>query len=157
LRPRFIVDQNAGKLVKLLRLIGYDTVFFTGVNDTQMVNIALAETRIILTRDTHIRERRLVTTGKVKSILVLSDDSESQIQQVIEELNLLSGIQSFSLCLECNYPLVNIPKDQTEERVPPYVWQTQNEYRECPQCQRVYWKGTHWVRMNSRLSRLINP
>jgi uncharacterized protein len=150
-----MVDQNAGRMVKLLRLLGYDAVFFTGPDDTRMVKIALAENRIILTRDTHIRERRLVTSGRVKSILVLSDDSEFQVHQVIDELHLHSSISAFSLCLECNSPLQNIPKDEVTGRVPPYVLQTQNEFRECPRCRRVYWKGTHWASLNSRLNRLI--
>jgi uncharacterized protein len=135
-------------------LLGYDAVFFTGTNDTQMVDIALTENRTILTRDTHISERRLVTGGKVKSILILSDDPEIQIRQVIEELNLQSGIKSFALCLECNYPLQIISKDAVKQRVPPYVWQTRNEFMECPHCRRIYWKGTHWTSLNNRVNRL---
>lgn len=152
-----MIDQNAGKMVKLLRLLGFDAVFFTGTSDTQMVDIALAESRIILTRDTHIRERRLVTGGKVQSVLISSDDSEIQVQQVIIELNLQSILKPFSLCLECNYPLQNIPKDKIKERVPPYVWQTRNVFMECCRCRRIYWKGTHWTSMNNRLNRLLNP
>jgi uncharacterized protein len=130
-------------------------MYFNGATDTEMVNQALAENRIILTRDTHILKRRLVTSGKVTSILILSDDPERQIQQVVEKLGLLNAIRPFVLCLECNYPLQNITKEESKNRVPIYVWQTQNEYRECLQCRRIYWKGTHWARMNERLKKLI--
>jgi uncharacterized protein len=154
-RPKFIVDQNAGKLVKQLRLLGYDTCFFTGKSDTEMVNTAMAENRIILTRDTHIPERRLVTSGKVKTILIDSDDIEQQIQQVLKEMNLLDETRTFSLCLECNFPLERISKDPVKDRVPPYVLQIQNEYMECHRCGRIYWKGTHWERMKDRLNKLF--
>jgi uncharacterized protein len=152
-----MIDQNAGKMVKLLRLLGFDSVFFTGPDDTRMVELALAESRIILTRDTHIRERRLVTGGKVKSVLISSDDPEIQVHQVVNELNLQNSLKAFSLCLECNYPLQNIAKDKIKERVPPYVWQTKNEFMECARCHRIYWKGTHWSSMNSRLIKLLHP
>jgi uncharacterized protein len=153
-KTRFIVDQNVGKLAKLLRLLGYDTVFFTGETDSQMVRIALSENRVILTRDTHILKRRLVTSGKVKAILIIADNINEQIQQVVAELGLNNRDNAFTLCLECNQPLLPLSKEEAEDRVPPYVWQTQKEYRECPHCHRIYWKGTHWEAMNRRLEGL---
>ena len=100
-RPQFIVDQNVGKLTKLLRLLGYDTIFFTGETDAQMVEIALAENRIILTRDTHILERRAITSGQVKALLLGSDNIEEQIRQVVSDLH-LDNFQPFTICLEDN-------------------------------------------------------
>jgi uncharacterized protein with PIN domain len=135
-------------------LLGFNTISFTGENDTQMVNIALAENRIILTRDTHIPERRLVTSRRVKTILINTDKPEEQIQQVIKELKLQDQIRPFTLCMEDNRPLLNRSKEEVENRVPPYVWQTQKEYMECPKCHRIYWKGTHWAAMTRRLERL---
>lgn len=152
-RPKFIIDQNVGKLAKLLRLLGYDTIFFTGETDTQMVNAALAENRIILTRDTHILERRAVTNGKIKTLLINSDNIEEQIKQVLCDLH-LDDFKPFSLCLEDNQLLVDRTRDEVKNRVPPYVWQTQKEYRECPGCHRIFWKGTHWDAMTRRLKRL---
>jgi uncharacterized protein len=152
-RPKFIVDQNVGKLAKLLRLLGYDTIFFTGETDTQMVNIAMAERRIILTRDTHVLERRLITSGRVKAVLINSDNIEGQIRQVVNELH-LDSFQPFTLCLEDNQLLVPRTREEVKNRVPPYVWKTQKEYVECPVCHRIYWKGTHWDAMTDRLEKL---
>lgn len=137
----------------MLRLLGFDTTFFTGENDAQLVNLALKEHRIILTRDTHILERKLVTSGKVRALLIKSDNIEEQIQQVVEDLHLENQIEPFILCMECNYPLSVRTKQEIENRVPPYVWQTQNEYMECSQCQRIFWKGTHWQAMTRRLTK----
>lgn len=143
-----------GKLAKLLRLLGFDTLFFTGENDSQMVSLALAENRIILTRDTHILKRRLVTKGRVKALLIKTDDPGTQIEQVIRELGLTDLIRPFALCLECNQLLISRTKEEVTDRVPPYVRQTQKEYVECPKCHRIYWKGTHWEAMTERLKKL---
>ena len=43
---KFIIDHNAGKLVKWLRMLGCDAIFFTGADDVEMVSVALAENRI---------------------------------------------------------------------------------------------------------------
>ncbi len=152
-KPKFIVDNNVGKLAKWLRIMGYDTVFFKGGEDSRMVAKALAEGRVILTRDTAIIKRRVVTSGRLKTILINSDAPEPQIHQVINTLNLDRQFRPFTLCLECNQALVKKNKDEVKDRVPPYVFRTQSQYMECPACHRIYWRGTHWEAMVKKLKR----
>ena len=135
--------------------MGYDTLFFGSGDDSRMVAKALAEGRVILTRDTEIMRRRVVTSGRIKAILINSEEPEQQMQQVIETLNLDYQFKPFTLCLECNQPLVERSKDQMKDRVPPYVFQTQNQYMECPICHRIYWRGTHWQAMTKRLRKFM--
>lgn len=153
---RFIVDHNVGKLTRWLRMMGYDTLFFNGDDDSRMIATALAEGRVILTRDTRIMERRLVTTGRLKAILIGYETPELQIKQVIETLNLDIHFRPFSICLECNQPLAERNREQVRERVPPYVYQTQEQYMECPACHRIYWRGTHWQAMTRKLERFMS-
>jgi len=152
--PTFIVDSNVGKLARWLRMMGYDTLFFDGSDDSQMVARALAEGRIILTRDTEILKRRVVTSGRLTVILINSEEPEQQMRQVIHSLKLDCRFKPFTLCLECNRPLVEKTKEQVKDLVPPYVFQTQNQYMECPACHRIYWRGTHWEAMTRRLEKL---
>jgi uncharacterized protein with PIN domain len=150
----FIADNNVGKLTKWLRMMGYDTVFFNGSNDSEMVARALAEDRVILTRDTRIMKRGVITSGRIKALLINSDVPVSQIRQVMETLKLDYPHKPFTLCLECNQRLMGRSKDQVKDRVPPYVFKTQNQYMECPTCHRLYWRGTHWEAMTRKLSEL---
>lgn len=151
--PKFIVDCNVGKLAKWLRLMGYDTSFFNGTDDSQLVATALAEGRVILSRDTQIMERRVITSGKLKAILIQSDKPELQIRQVIDALELDSNFRPFTICLECNQVLEERNKDEVKELVPPYVFKTQSQFMQCPACHRVYWRGTHWQSMTKRLEK----
>ncbi|HEY77632.1 MAG TPA: hypothetical protein G4O09_00780 [Dehalococcoidia bacterium] len=151
---RFMVDSNVGKLARWLRMMGYDTRFFNGGNDAQMVREALDEDRVILTRDTQIVKRRVVTTGQLKVVLVSSDDPRQQMRQVIASLK-LGLMDPFSVCLECNRPLEERSPSQVKDLVPPYVFQTQREYMECPACHRIYWRGTHWQAMTRQLRELL--
>jgi hypothetical protein len=152
--PRFIVDLNAGKLARWLRLIGYDTLLFDHRDDKYLINLALLENRNILTRDTQIMQRRVVTVGKIKALLISCDNPLGQIQQVIREFNLDPSHNRFKICLECNQPLAPINKEDIKDKVPLYVYQTQAQFVECPNCCRVYWQGTHWQAMLKKLEEL---
>jgi uncharacterized protein with PIN domain len=131
--------------------MGYDTLFFEGSYDSEMVATAMAKQRIILTRDTEIMKRRLVTSGRLRAILINSEEPEKQMRQVVDTLNLEQHSRPFTLCLECNQPLVESQREEVKDRVPPYVFKTQSQYMECPACHRIYWRGTHWEAMTRRL------
>jgi len=151
--PKFIVDINVGKLARWLRMMGYDTLRFDGDDDWRMIITALREGRIMITRDTQIMKRSVITSGRLKTILITGDEPELQMQQVLEALNLDCQFKPFSICLECNQPLVERSKKDVEKLVPPHVFQTQNQYMECSACHRIYWKGTHWQAMTRKLQR----
>ncbi|MFC1949156.1 Mut7-C RNAse domain-containing protein [Chloroflexota bacterium] len=151
---KFIVDHNVGKLTKWLRMMGYDTLFFTGDDDWQMIITALNEGRVILTRDTQIMKRGVIASGRLKAVLIENEEPKQQMRQVVEALDLDTRSRLFSLCLECNQPLEERTHQQVKGRVPPFVFQTQDQYVECPSCHRIYWKGTHWQAMTDRLEEL---
>ena len=154
MEPKFIVDNNVGKLAKWLRIMGYDALLFGGKDDGEMIKAALSENRVILTKDSQIMRRRLVTSGRLKAIHIEGDDPKGQLRQVVDTLNLDCRLRPFSLCLECNRGLVERGKDEVRDLVPPYVFKTQSQYMECPSCHRIYWQGTHWEAMVKELENL---
>lgn len=145
-----------GKLARWLRMMGFDSLFFGGEDDSQMVAQALAEGRILLTRDTGIMQRRVVSNGRLKAVLFTSEEPEQQMRQLMAEFDLSSQSKPFTICLECNQPLVEVAPADVKDRVPPYVYKTQTHYVECPACRRVYWRGTHWAAMLRRLEKLAD-
>lgn len=152
---KFIVDNNVGKLAKWLRIMGYDTLLFREKDDGKMVKIALSQDRVVLTKDTQIMKRRLITNGRLKAILIEDDNPKAQLRQIVSALNLDYQFRPFSLCLECNQNLVERDKDEVRDLVPPYVFKTQSQYMECPSCHRIYWRGTHWQAMSKELEKFM--
>lgn len=150
---KFIADQNVGKLGRWLRLLGYDTLIFKGEDDGALIKSALSEGRLLLTRDTQIGRRKVVSSGSLKLLLIEQDEPTEQVIAVIEKLG-LTGQDTFSRCLECNAQLEPRLKEEMKERVPPYVFKTQESYMECPACHRIYWKGTHWQSMQNKLEKI---
>lgn len=151
---KFIVDNNVGKLARWLRVIGYDTLLFKEKDDGKMIELALNEGRVILTRDTQITKRRLVTDGELKAILIKHDKPKAQLQETVKALNLNYYFRPFSLCLECNQMLTPRRREEVQNLVPFRVFETQEQYMECPSCRRIYWQGTHWQAMVKELREL---
>lgn len=136
---RFIADEMLGRLAKWLRAMGYDTIYHTGGGDNVLVQRALEEDRIILTKDSHLMKRKLVRNA----IFVRSDEPREQLRQVVSELGLDVGSRLFTRCLVCNREIICVEKACVRDKVPVYTYLTQNEFYECPECGRVYWPGTH--------------
>ncbi len=151
--PRFVVDVNAGRLAKWLRILGYDALYIPDVDDDELLRVALRERRVLLTRDSRLMERRLITTGQLPALFVRDDDVRGQLRQVIAAFH-LDDPGPLTLCIRCNIPLAPAEKAAIEGRVPEYVLATQSEFMECPSCKRIYWQGTHWANMRRDLMEL---
>ena len=146
---RFVVDSMLGRLAKWLRALGYDTAYPSSMNDDELTCLAQQEGRVLLTRDNQLARRK-----GVRALLVKSDYLEEQVRQVIGELHLSPNREALLRCLVCNEPLEEVDKATLEGVVPPYVWQTQEQFRRCPRCGRVYWRGTHWRRMRGKIAEI---
>lgn len=137
-----------GKLARWLRLLGYDVVYYPLVRDIELIERALKENRIILTRDTRLIKRKLIKDY----LLIRSDRYLEQLTQVIVELKLeVNEGDFFTRCLICNRLIENAEKGEVKDRVPPYVYRTQDSFYHCPDCGRIYWPGTHSVRAREKL------
>lgn len=143
-RPRLLVDAMLGRLARWLRLMGYDTIYWREGSDEELIRQAQADGRLIVTRDHQLAGRR-----GMWALLVAAETLDAQI---VEVRALLGGEpQPFTRCSECNGVLAELPHAAARALVPPYVWHTQTHFRRCPDCGRVYWKGTHWPAMAQRL------
>lgn len=146
--PRLLADAMLGALARWLRALDVDVTYDPELDDPELVERAVAEGRTILTRDRRLTERRLARNH----LLIRSDDVAEQLQQVLTELGLRPDPDRLlGRCLRCNVPLEPLDAEAARARVPPWVARTQETFRACPECGRVYWRGTHVQRMLSRL------
>ena len=141
---KFIVDVMLGRLAKLLRMLGHDTVYFSQGDELKLLKIAREQKRVLLTRRSALR----VNKGSQELLFVTDDNSWNQLRQVIHELKLTPSDRSiFTVCLVCNERLIAIAKEVAAEVVPEYILNTYDSFYMCPNCKRIYWPGTHHNRM----------
>jgi len=145
--PRLIVDAMLGRLARWLRLLGYDAAYWRTGSDDELIRRARAEGRLILTRDHELAGRR-----GVQALLIAAETLDGQIAEARAALGPAGSPEPFSRCPTCNGRLVDLPRDAARDLVPPYVWHTQLHFRRCPDCGRIYWKGTHFPGMAARLA-----
>ncbi len=136
--PRFVADAMLGRLAKWLRLMGYDVTYFHNADDISLLRHARADGRLLLTRD-----KALAHQARELGVLLTTQHLEEQLRE-LARLNLITGPLKETRCPICNVPLRRVEKEAVRLRVPPYVYQTQEEFYECPQCHRIYWEGSHW-------------
>lgn len=146
---KLLTDSMLGSLGRWLRLLGYDTAMAGSEPDWQIVRLARAEGRTILTRDRELARRQGVAT-----LLLLDDDLDTQLRQVLHGLD-LPRPRPGTRCLHCNAILLPATHNDVADDVPPYVLQTQPAFRRCPDCRRVYWRGTHWRMIEDRIAALL--
>ncbi len=143
--PKFIADVHLGRLVRYLRMMGFDVIYKNNIKDHEIVKLSLKERRAILTRDRGILKRSEVTHG----YWLRSTKIKEQVVEILNRFNLKNIINEFSRCLECNSVLNSVSKEEIINVLPPKVIQSQEEFYRCAVCNKLFWKGTHYERMLS--------
>jgi uncharacterized protein len=143
---RFVADAHLGGLARYLRFLGYDTLFHNAWNDRELVAIALAEHRIVLTRDRELLKRRDVTHG----CYLRATAPLAQLRELARRLDLAAGTGS-GRCLLCNTPLSSVSKSDVAARLLPDTRAAHDFFWRCERCDKIYWRGSHWRRLSMRV------
>jgi len=149
---KFVVDRMLGKLAKGLRMLGYDTIYYRGEDVGPLIQLARQEDRVILTRNTKL------TQGKsdIAILRVTEDNPILQLRELIERGDIsLNKEALFIRCLLCNNLLNEIPREEVVGKVPDFILYQQKRFFQCPQCQRIYWQGSHQQHMQKKVSELL--
>jgi len=147
---KFILTKELGRLSKWLRILGFDTVYYNQDNLSSLIIQALRDERIILTRN-----QRLPQARGLKIVLIKNEKIKKQVAEILQTLKIKPEPEMmFSRCILCNTELVYITKDEVKDKVPEYVFNTQEDFITCPQCNRIYWQGTHWGNVRKTLEEI---
>src|SRR5690606_17113240 len=148
--PKFILDVHLGKLARYMRMAGFDSFYKNNLTDDEIVKISLREKRTILTKDRGILKRNDVTHGS----WIRNENTIDQLKEVVERFHLQNEIKELTRCLECNAIQHKIDKEKTLDRLPHKVKEWQNEFWECPESKKIYWKGSHYDKMKKLISEI---
>jgi len=145
---KFIADAMLGRLARWMRVIGYDVTYIPDISDKELIEMAIAEGRLVLTRDTLLAKRKLVRDNH---FFIIGDNYRDQLRTVMKCFPIDSSIRPFSRCLLCNRDLTPLSRDEARGEVPLYVFETQKVFAYCPSCGRIYWGATHVEEMKKVL------
>jgi uncharacterized protein len=142
---RFILDVHLGKLARSLRMLGFDTLYRNDYSDRAIAELAAREQRLVLTRDIGLLKHKAITWG----YWLRSQQPEKQLTEVLQYFQLHGQLAPFSRCLACNALITAVSKEAVRDQLPPKTRQYFEEFFQCTNCRRVYWKGSHFDRMQA--------
>lgn len=151
-KMKFIADSMLGRLARWMRILGCDVEYYPRIEDSDLVDRAFREGRLILTRDTLLIKRR---KAKGNSFLVEGNSYKDQLRQVVRHFSIDPHKNFLTRCIECNLPLGDMEKEDIKGSVPEYVYQTQDVFRTCPHCYKIYWPATHREEMFENLKKIL--
>ena len=140
---RFVLDAHLGRLAAYLRMFGFDTLYRNDYDDPTLANISASDQRILLTCDRGLLMRKQVTRG----YYVRERQPRRQLLEVLNRFDLVSTQQPFNRCMHCNGELRSVRKSDIEARLMPRTRCHYDEFWQCGDCYKIYWKGSHYQRM----------
>ncbi len=150
-RTKFVADVHLGKLVKYLRLFGFDTLYNHDADPKRLVETSVQQDRVLLTRSRSLLKHKVITRGT----LVKEADPRMQLKAIFERLDLFADARPFSRCLRCNGSIEPIPKQNIAQPLSPRVKANYQVFTWCSSCRRVYWEGTHFERMSRFVEEML--
>ncbi len=149
---RFVADRMLGRLARMLRLVGYDTVFSSHSTPAEVRAVAELEARVVLTRGQ--AEKRYPAVERVLS--VKSDYAPEQLREVVEHFKLDPRRGLWTRCTLCNGMLEKVDKRAVKPHIHPKVFELYEEFFRCAACGHIYWRGSHVERMLKNLSAILS-
>ncbi|MCX5870197.1 MAG: hypothetical protein NTY00_06120 [Deltaproteobacteria bacterium] len=144
----FAVDVNVGKLASLLRMAGFDTFYQNYISDPELIEVAVQEKRIVLSRDKDLLKRKELVFG----YLVREIYPEKQLAEVVHLFGIKEQMKPLSRCMRCNGLLQAVEKEQILDQLEPLTQKYYHSFRQCRRCHTIYWPGSH----RDKMLRLLN-
>jgi uncharacterized protein with PIN domain len=106
----------------------------------------------VLSSDSGLFERSVLRDGVVPGLFV------PRALGVTGELTFV--LERFGLevrqprCMTCGGALLPITKESVRDEAPPCTFERQDAFYRCARCAKLFWRGTHWQRIEARLAGL---
>jgi uncharacterized protein with PIN domain len=148
---RFAADRMLGRLARMLRLLGYDTLYDAAITPRELEEAAQQSGRVILTRGAaHKRFPNVPAIFSAKS-----DNAPQQLREVVRRFELDTRQGLWSRCTLCNGIIEPVEKSGVAALVPPKVFEVYEEFYRCASCRHIYWQGSHVTRVLKNLEELL--
>ncbi len=133
-------------------MLGFDSEYRNCASDPELVRVSASEQRILLTRDRELLKHSAVTRG----YWVRQTDSHHQLAEVVQRFDLNRSFRPFTRCMACNTLLRPAAKAEIRHLIAGRTAELYDDFLQCPGCGRVYWKGSHWRRMQQWIQELVS-
>ena len=156
---RFAADGMLQSLGTWLRLMGYDCIAGSARFGRELLEQAIADDRVFLTRNAHLSDNlphALLERGQI--VYVIGEHLPEQLREVVAKFSLETEQFVFTRCVACNEPLRRVERAEAVGHVPGDVVESETEFWRCARCGKTFWRGSHVRNSLQRLREwLMNP
>lgn len=151
-KPRFVLDTHLGRLASYLRMMGFDTLYRNDYPDDELAFVSNSENRILLTRDIGLLKRSLVIYG----YYMRETNPKKRILEVSRKYNLPEQITPFQYCMSCNGAIQSVAKADILSKITLQTARYYDQFYQCQTCQKIYWRGSHYQKMQAFIEKVVN-
>lgn len=148
---RFYVDANVKRVVRFLRMAGFDSLDLPSLSYRECGTLAEQNKRIIISRNLELLKCSTVYYGQ----LLRSQNHLNQLEEIVMRFGLYEKIQPFSRCMNCNSNLLSVDKKDVLDSLEPLTRKYYTSFKQCVSCRKIYWKGTHHKHMEQVIKGLL--
>lgn len=145
---RFVLDAHLGRLAAYLRLFGFDALHRNDYADPTLADISAREQRILLTRDRRLLMRKQVVHGHY----VRATQPQRQLMEILKRYDMAKDQRPYTRCLRCNGNIRPVRKEAIASRLLPRTRARYDEFWQCAQCTKIYWRGSHYRRLQQLIA-----
>ena len=148
---KFLTDGMLGKLTRWLRMLGHDVVYAGSTDDKELILEARKKKRILLTRDVKLYQQAIAK--RAEAFLLESPNQIENLAKVAKRFGFKLELDvKVSRCPKCNTRIKPVKKADVMKVVPEKTLTYYDEFWQCPKCLQVYWRGTHWKKIEKTLA-----
>ena len=148
---KFIADSMLGRLARWLRMLGQDVIYDTQLNDSELLEMAKKENRVLLTRDLDLYKRAV--SREIDSSYVEDEKESDRLAELAKRYLIPLEVEmEKSFCPVCNTKLKVTLKDEILGELQKNTLTYYEKFWKCPNCGQIYWQGAHWKQINNTLS-----
>jgi uncharacterized protein with PIN domain len=140
-----------GKLSRWLRMLGHDVIYSVHFNDSELLELAKKEERVMLTKDFELFKRAIIRG--MDAYYVEEKKESDRLAEVAKRYSLpLIMDMDKSHCPICNTKLKATSKEQLQEELERNTFTYYNKFWKCPNCGHIYWQGAHWTQISNTIN-----
>jgi uncharacterized protein with PIN domain len=148
---KFLADGMLGKLARWMRMLGHDVIYLVEFDDSELLELAKKEERILLTKDLELYKRAI---GRgLDSYYVEGKTEPERVAEVVKRYSLPLVIDMDKCrCPICNTKLASASKEQLQNELEKNTFTYYYKFWKCSNCGQIYWQGAHWIHIINTLN-----
>jgi uncharacterized protein with PIN domain len=140
-----------GKLARWLRMLGQDVTYSTELSDSEFLDVAKKENRVLLTKDLELY-KRAIARG-IEAFYVEGETESSRLAELAHRYAIMLAVDmEKSHCPICNTKLKATPKEQLTSELEKNTLIYYDKFWKCHNCGQVYWQGAHWKQITNTIN-----